>query len=45
VESIIGNEVAIPDRLAAFMKGKKQSIPMTKAFADFKAFLLLQQTT
>ena len=45
VESIIGNEVAIPDRLAAFMKGKKQSIPMTKAFADFKAFLLQQQTT
>ena len=44
VESIIGNEVAIPDRLAAFMKGKKQSIPMTKAFADFKAFLLQQQT-
>jgi threonine synthase len=45
VESIIGNEVAIPDRLSAFMKGKKQSIPMTKAFADFKAFLLQQQTT
>jgi len=45
VESIIGNEVAIPDRLAAFMKGKKQSIPMTKAFVDFKAFLLQQQTT
>ena len=44
VESIIGNEVAIPDRLAAFMKGKKQSIPMTKAFADFKAFFLLHQT-
>ena len=40
VESAINAEVAIPDRLAAFMKGKKQSIGMTKDFADFKAFLL-----
>lgn len=42
VEAIIGTEVAIPDRLAAFMKGEKQSVPMTKEFTDFKAYLLQQ---
>ena len=40
VEGIIGSEVAIPERLAAFMRGEKQSVPMTKDFADFKKFLL-----
>ncbi|MBR4758003.1 MAG: threonine synthase [Bacteroidaceae bacterium] len=40
VEEITGTEVAIPDRLAAFMQGKKQSVSMSKSFADFKAFLL-----
>ena len=40
VEGIIGSEVAIPERLAAFMRGEKQSVPMTKNFADFKKFLL-----
>ena len=40
VERIIGSEVAIPERLAAFMRGEKQSVPMTKDFADFKKFLL-----
>ena len=42
VDEILGIDVAIPDRLAAFMKGEKQSIPMTKDFADFKRFLLSQ---
>jgi len=42
VEGITGKPVAIPDRLAAFMKGKKQSIPMTKDFQDFKSYLLAQ---
>ncbi len=42
VEAAIGGEVEIPARLAAFMKGKKQSIEMSKDFADFKAFLLKQ---
>ncbi len=42
VEAAIGGEVEIPARLAAFMKGKKQSVEMSKAFADFKAFLLKQ---
>ena len=40
VEGIIESEVAIPERLAAFMRGEKQSVPMTKDFADFKKFLL-----
>lgn len=40
VEPIIGAEVAIPSRLAEFMKGEKQSVEMTKDFGDFKHFLL-----
>lgn len=40
VEKAIGSEVAIPERLAAFMRGQKQSVPMTRDFADFKAYLL-----
>ena len=42
VDQILGIDVEIPDRLAAFMKGQKQSIPMMKDFADFKAYLLKQ---
>lgn len=40
VESIIGRQVAIPEKLQAFMKGKKQSVDMSKEFADFKQYLL-----
>jgi threonine synthase len=40
VDDILGIDVEIPDRLAAFMKGEKQSVPMTKDFADFKAYLM-----
>lgn len=40
VENIIGEKVEIPAKLQAFMKGRKQSLPMTKEFADFKAYLL-----
>ena len=40
VDAIIGADIPIPERLAAFMKGKKQSIEMSKDFADFKKFLL-----
>ena len=40
VDDILGIDVAIPDRLAAFMRGEKQSVPMTKDFADFKQYLL-----
>ena len=42
VEEILSIDVEIPDRLAAFMKGTKQSVPMTKDFADFKQYLLKQ---
>jgi len=42
VDEILGIDVEIPERLAAFMKGEKQSVPMTKDFADFKAYLLKQ---
>lgn len=42
VEAAIGNTVAIPAPLAAFMKGRKQSVPMTSDFTDFKAWLMEQ---
>ena len=42
VDSIIGGDIEIPERLAAFMKGQKQSVEMSKEFADFKEFLLKQ---
>ena len=42
VEDAIGTEVEIPERLAAFMKGTKQSVEMTKDFDSFKAFLMKQ---
>lgn len=40
VESIIGHEIEIPQKLAEFMKGTKQSIQMPKNFEDFKEYLL-----
>ena len=42
VENAIGAEVEIPERLAAFMKGTKQSVEMGKDFESFKAFLMKQ---
>ena len=42
VDDILGIDVEIPDRLAAFMKGEKQSVPMTKNFEDFKKYLMQQ---
>jgi threonine synthase len=42
VESIIESPVSIPARLAAFMKGKKQSVSLTTDFCDFKRYLLKQ---
>ena len=42
VEDAINAEVQIPERLAAFMKGTKQSVEMTKDFDSFKAFLMKQ---
>jgi len=40
VEAILGIGVEIPQKLQEFMKGTKQSVPMTKEFADFKAYLM-----
>ena len=40
VDRIIGGNVEIPERLAAFMRGQKQSIELSKNFEDFKAFLM-----
>ena len=40
VERIIGEEVEIPAKLQAFMRGRKQSLPMSKDFASFKDFLM-----
>ena len=42
VDQILGTDIAIPERLQAFMKGEKQSIAMSKDFADFKAYLMKQ---
>ena len=40
VDGILGGNLEIPAKLKAFMQGTKQSIPMSKDFADFKQFLL-----
>ncbi len=40
VENILGIKVEIPQKLQEFMKGTKQSVPMTKEFEDFKAYLM-----
>ena len=42
VDEILGTDIEIPERLAAFMRGKKQSVPMSKDFDDFKQYLLSQ---
>ena len=39
VEKAIGTSVAIPERLAAFMKGEKRSVPLPADFKAFKDFL------
>ncbi len=40
VDDILSTDIEIPQRLQAFMKGTKQSIPMSKEFSDFKAYLM-----
>ena len=42
VDEILNIDVEIPARLKAFMQGQKQSVPMTKAFEDFKQYLMAQ---
>ena len=39
VERIIGAPVAVPDRLAAFLEGVRQSVPLPKDFGTFKEYL------
>ena len=40
VDDILSTKIDIPQRLAAFMQGTKQSIPMNKKFETFKQFLM-----
>ena len=40
VDDILSIDVEIPARLAAFMQGEKQSVSMSKDFADFKRYLM-----
>ena len=42
VDEILGIDIEIPARLRAFMEGQKQSVEMTKNFADFKQYLMQQ---
>ncbi len=42
VDEILGINIDIPARLRAFMEGQKQSVEMSKNFADFKRFLIQQ---
>ena len=40
VDQILGTDIEIPERLAAFMKGEKKSVPLPADFTAFKAYLL-----
>ena len=40
VDAILNTDIDIPQRLQEFMKGKKQSVAMTKNFSDFKEYLM-----
>ena len=42
VDQILGIDIDIPERLQAFMKGEKQSVPMSKDFSSFKSYLMKQ---
>ena len=42
VDDILGTDIEIPARLKAFMEGQKQSVGMSKEFAEFKAYLMKQ---
>ena len=42
VDRILGDDIEIPAKLQAFMKGTKQSVPMNKDFASFKKYLMAQ---
>ena len=40
VDSIVGLDINIPEKLLAFMKGEKQSVQMSKDFDAFKQYLM-----
>jgi len=40
VKRAIGTAPPLPDRLAAYLKREKLSLPMTSVYDDFKQFLL-----
>ena len=40
VEKAIGRSIDIPETLQHFMSGKKETVPMSKLFADFKKWLM-----
>ena len=40
VDAILGADIAIPEKLQAFMKGQKQTVPMANDFNAFKSYLL-----
>ena len=42
IESILHKEIPIPEKLQAFMRGTKQTVQLSKDFADFKAYLMQQ---
>ena len=39
VEDASGERVELPERLAAFLRGQKQSVPMSKDYNEFKTYL------
>lgn len=42
VEQITGKEVTVPERLSAFMNGKRQSVGLPAEFSAFKDYLMKQ---
>ncbi len=40
VEKITGTKIEMPGQLASFMQGKKQTVPLSSRYEDFKAYLL-----
>ena len=42
VDEILATDIEIPARLAAFMQGEKQTVPLSSQFEDFKAYLMKQ---
>lgn len=40
VEAILGEDIAVPEKLAAFMRGEKRSVPMANDFGTLKRYLM-----